>query len=148
VAKDPAVDPEQVIRWAEQAVAGDRNAWYLHVLGAAHYRAGHLDEAIRRLDESEAANWAEEGRAQNRLVLAMAHLRLGHADRARALLDGVHRWWQRVEAGATDGSVAVFPTDWLPLQLLRAEAEGLIVGPSGGLPGSAGSGRGRAAAIP
>jgi hypothetical protein len=42
------------------------------------------------------------------------------------LLEEVERWWKDVEAGKTDGAVAFTTTDWLPLQLLRREAEALI----------------------
>src|SRR5262249_46076870 len=98
LASDPVVDPETVIRWAKQAVASDRNPWYLHSLGAAHYRADHLDEAIRRLEESNARDWSREGKAQSRLLLAMAHHRLGHRPQAHALLVEVEQWWKTVEA--------------------------------------------------
>jgi hypothetical protein len=63
---------------------------------------------------------------QNRLVLAMAYHRLGQAKQARALLDEVRRWWDGLEAARTDGAVTMPLTDWLPLQLLRREAEALI----------------------
>ena len=101
--------------------------WYLHALGLAHYRAGQFVEAIQRLEESNTGNWVDEGKMQNRLVLAMAHHRLGHTAQSRALLDEVERWWQTVEAAKTDGAVAFSATDWLPLQLLRREAEAVIL---------------------
>ncbi len=108
-----------------------RPPWYLHVLGAAHYRAGHFDQAIKRLEESNAAfsefDVRRRCKLQNRLVLAMAHERLGHAAQARALLAEVQRSWQRIEAAKTDGAVALPTVDWLPLQLLRREAEALIL---------------------
>ena len=123
---EPVVESAQAVRWAEQAVASDRNAWYLHVLGLAHYRAGQLDRAIQRLEESNAGDWGEPGdKHQNQLVLAMAHHRLGHALSARALLDEVERWWKGVEAAKTQLAFRN-TTDWLPLQLLRREAEALI----------------------
>jgi WD40 repeat protein/serine/threonine protein kinase len=128
VAAAPVVDPERVIRWAERAVASSLNGWNLHTLGVAHYRAGRLDEAIKRLEESNAGDWGEQGRMQNRLVLAMAHQRLGHLAQARALLDAVTRWWSGIEAARIDGAVAMPLTDWLPLQLFRREAEALILG--------------------
>jgi tetratricopeptide (TPR) repeat protein len=123
---EPVVDPAQAIRWAEQALESNLGAFYLHTLGLAHYRAGQLDRAIRRLEESNAGKWKERGKMQNRLVLAMAHHRLGHAAPARALLEEVERWWKDIEAARTEGAVEVVTTDWLPLQLLRREAEALI----------------------
>jgi tetratricopeptide (TPR) repeat protein len=124
---EPVVEPAQAVRWAEHAVARDRNAWNLHVLGLAHYRAGQLDRAIQRLEESNAGAWGSAGgKQQNQLVLAMAHHRLGHAPSARALLDEVERWWKGVETAKTQ--LAFFnTTDWLPLQLLRREAEAVIL---------------------
>ena len=52
---EPVVEWEQVIRWAEATLQNGRPPWYLHVVGAAHYRAGHLDQAIKWLEESNAA---------------------------------------------------------------------------------------------
>ena len=124
---DPVVAPEQAIRWAEQAVAIGRTAWYLHVLGAAHYRAGHYDEAIRLLGESNAGVWGEDRKAQNRLVLAMAYQRLGESTKARALLSEVAEMWNIIEAEKDDGAVSMPATDWLPLQIYRREAEALIL---------------------
>jgi tetratricopeptide (TPR) repeat protein len=127
---DPAIDPEQVVQWAERAVAGGlNNSWHHHVLGLAHYRAGHFAEAIRLLEESNSGVWdpTRQGPVQNQLVLAMAHHRLGHAAQSRALLDEVERWWKGIEAAMTDGAVTVCPTDWLSLQLLRSEAEAVVL---------------------
>ena len=128
---EPVVEPDQVIRWAEAALRDDRRPWYLHVLGAAHYRAGHLDQAIKWLEESNTAwsnfNTNDDDRLQNRLVLAMVHERLGHAAQARALLAEVERSWQRILAAKTDGAVSLQTPDWLPLQLLRSEAEALVL---------------------
>jgi tetratricopeptide (TPR) repeat protein len=127
LAPDLVVAPEQAIRWAEQAVASERNAWYLHVLGAAYYRAGHYDEAIRCLGESNDGVWGEDRKAQNRLVLAMAYQRLGESTKSRALLSEVAEMWNIIEAEKVDGAVSMPATDWLPLQIYRREAEALIL---------------------
>jgi tetratricopeptide (TPR) repeat protein len=127
LARDSVVAHEQVIRWAEQAVASERNAWYLHVLGAAYYRAGNYDEAIQRLGESNAGVWGEDRKAQNRLVLAMAYQRLGESTKARALLSEVAEMWNIIEAEKDDGAVSMPATDWLPLQIYRREAEALVL---------------------
>jgi len=124
---EPVVELDQVIRWAEQAVTRAHTPWYLHALGVAHYRAGHFEEAIHRLEESIAGGWGEEGKAQNRLVLAMANQRLGHVAKARALLDEVFRWWNTVEAAKIDGAASLPATDWLARQIFRHEAEALIL---------------------
>jgi hypothetical protein len=64
---------------------------------------------------------------QNSLVLAMANERLGHAAQARALLAEVQRLWERIEAAKTDGAVSMPTVDWLPVQVLRREAEAVIL---------------------
>jgi tetratricopeptide (TPR) repeat protein len=133
---EPVVEPEQVIRWAESALRDSRRPWYLLVLGAAHYRAGHLDQAIKWLEESNAAYRGNPYAAdpfsvgdtmQNDLVLAMAHERSGHSAQARALLAEVRRSWRRIESARTDGAVPLVTPDWLPMQLLRREAEAVIL---------------------
>jgi hypothetical protein len=123
---DPVVEPEQTIRGAEQAVASERDAWYLHVLGTAHYRAGHYNEAIQRLGESHAGDWKEDRKTQNRLVLAMAYQRLGEATKARVLLDEAAEMWHTIEGEKVYGAVSMPVIDWLPLQIYRREAEVLI----------------------
>jgi tetratricopeptide (TPR) repeat protein len=131
LASDPVVEPDQVVGWAEQAVGGGSKRWDLHLLGTALYRAGRYEEAIKRLGEliTSSSGKPETGPAgaQIRLVLAMAHQRMGNATQARALLDEVVRWWNNVEAGKTDGAVSVPAPEWLWLQVLRREAELLIV---------------------
>ncbi len=124
---ESVIDPGTVIRWAGQAVASDKNPWYLHSLGVAHYRADHLDEAIKLLEESDARDWSREGKAQSRLLEAMAHHRKGHRPQARALLVAVQHWWKSIAATQSDGAVAMPTTDWLPLQLLLREAEAVIL---------------------
>src|SRR5262249_43096494 len=107
---EPVVEPEQVIRWAESALRDGRRPWYLHVLGAAHYRAGHLDQAIKWLQESNAAyrdTPSADDTLQNDLVLAMAHERSGYSARARALLADAQRSWRRIESARTDGAVSL-----------------------------------------
>jgi hypothetical protein len=45
MARKSPVDPARIVQWANQAVASGNQAWYLHVLGLAQYRAGQLDQA-------------------------------------------------------------------------------------------------------
>jgi WD40 repeat protein/tetratricopeptide (TPR) repeat protein len=122
----PVIDAEDLIRWAEAAASAERNAWHLHALGTAYYRAGHLGEAIRILDESNDSGWAVEGKAQNRLILAMAHHRLGNRTRARALLDGVIGWWSTLEDDELGGRPALSAAGWMSLNVYRREAEALV----------------------
>jgi tetratricopeptide (TPR) repeat protein len=128
---EPVVEPEQVIRWAESALRDGRQPWYLHVLGAAHFRAGHLDQAIKWIEEAKTAySGAASGdnyQLQNILVLAMAYKRSGHTAQARALLAEAENLYQRVQAAKTGDVVSMPTVDWLPLQLLRREAEAVIL---------------------
>jgi WD40 repeat protein/tetratricopeptide (TPR) repeat protein len=131
LASEPVVEPDQVVRWAEQVSSSGARRWDLHLLGTALYRAGRFEEAIKRLGEliSSSSGKQETGPAgaQIRLVLAMAHHRMGDATKARALLDEVVQWWNNVEAGKTDGAVSLPASEWLWLQVLRREAEALIL---------------------
>jgi Flp pilus assembly protein TadD len=131
LASEPVVEPDQVVGWAEQAVGGRSMPWAINLLGTALYRAGRFEEAINRLGEliTRSSGNPETGPAgaQVRLVMAMAHQRMGNATQARALLDEVVRWWNNVEAAKTDGAVSLPPPEWLWLQVLRHEAEALIL---------------------
>jgi len=128
---EPVIEPEQVIRWAQHAVANRRAPGDLQALGTAIYRAGHFHEAIIRLEEiiarSQGKFGTAERTAQNRLVLAMAYQRLGNVAKARALLGEVRQWWNSVEASKIDGAVSMLTPDWLCVQILRSEAEALIL---------------------
>src|SRR5262249_16942482 len=124
-------EPDQVVGWAKQAVGGGSKRWDPQILGTALYRAGRFEEAIKQLDDlvTRASGKQETGTAgaQIRLVLAMAHLRMGNATKAHARLDEVVQWWSNIEAGKTDGAVSLAVPEWLWLQVLRREAETLIV---------------------
>jgi WD40 repeat protein/serine/threonine protein kinase/tetratricopeptide (TPR) repeat protein len=131
LASEPVVEPDQVVGWAEQVVGGGSKRWAPQLLGTALYRAGRFEEAIKRLGELSTSTSGKQetpsARAQSRLVLAMAHQRMGNAAEARALLDEVLRWWNTVEAAKIDGAVSLPVPEWLWLQVLRREAEVLIL---------------------
>jgi hypothetical protein len=57
----------------------------------------------------------------------MAYQRRGEVAKARAELDQVMEWWKALEAARTDDAVAMPTTDWLPLQVLRREAEAVVL---------------------
>jgi eukaryotic-like serine/threonine-protein kinase len=131
LAAEPVVEPEQVIGWAETPLRYGRPPWNLHVAGAAHYRAGHFAQAIKWLEESNAAFSAytsgDHFQLQNRFVLAMAQKRSGRAAQARAMLAEAQRLWQRIEAARTAAAVSLPTVDWLPMHILRREAESVIL---------------------
>jgi tetratricopeptide (TPR) repeat protein len=120
LAPDAVADPVVPIRKAETALAtypaGIRH-YTLGILGAALYRAGRLDEAIRRLELSD-RDWTGVGVARNWAFLAMAHHRMGHREDAR-------RWLEKLRAYAP-GNATQFFWESVEIGILRREAESLI----------------------
>ncbi len=127
---DLGVDPAVLVGLAERGArsfAGNER-----ILGAALYRAGQFDAAIKNLEKAAAV---QTPKAWEWLFLAMAHQRLNHADQARAylkkatqLIEAIERtnpndpldkgpywagWYERVEVG-----------------YLRREAEALLNRPA------------------
>jgi WD40 repeat protein len=125
----PAADPARAVAVAETALADDPdNPSYLNTLGAALYRAGRSDDAVRRLEEAVKAG-GRGGSGWDRLFLALAHQDLGHADQARHWLDEAVSWIDQALAGRLEDPGAILPSTWeqrLELDLLRREAEKLI----------------------
>jgi eukaryotic-like serine/threonine-protein kinase len=119
----PSMDerPEELVRLAElgaDGAAGPEKGRFLNTVGAALYRAGRFEEAIRRLDEaiqlkggaSEPRDWA---------FLAMAHQRLEHRDQARHYLKTLS---SRQPSSEADQLWAE-----LEIRVLRSEAEATIL---------------------
>ena len=96
-----------------------------------HYRAGHFDQAIQYLEESIrayiAGGYAGGSDLEPGLRLALAQSRLGHTQAGTRLHGQIPACLKRVEDTKSDGAVSLSTTDWLPLQLLRREAEALIL---------------------
>jgi hypothetical protein len=91
----------------------------LTTLGAALYRAGRFEEAIRRLNEgfqTRGSGSLPRGFA----FLALAHHRLGHRDEAQRWLDKL------IASRATETSSSSW--DDMPIGILSREAEALIFG--------------------
>ncbi|MBA4107863.1 MAG: serine/threonine protein kinase [Pirellula sp.] len=103
---------------------------YLSTLGAALYRAGRFDEAKHRFVEAIAATPADSSDLRavtySRLFLAMAHQRLGRAEEAQHFLNQAI---QAIDQPASIGErkLAEAWHSLLPLQLLRQEAERILV---------------------
>src|SRR5262249_29409246 len=119
---DAVADREAPIRLAEAALArwseGERSD-VLNTLGAALYRAGRFEEAIRRLNESSNTR-GDEGVPKGFAFLAMAHHRLGHQDDAK-------HWLDKLIASQVN-EVPGSSWDDLEIRILRREAEALILG--------------------
>jgi tetratricopeptide (TPR) repeat protein len=126
---DPSPDPVDLVQRAAAYPAffkGER----AYVVGAALLRAGRLDEAIRRFQESLAIEpeWYVHG--LNAYGLALAHHRLGHLEEARRWLDKAESWLNELDRMyATTPPSAVGRLEvpysfdsWVYAQVLRREA--------------------------
>jgi tetratricopeptide (TPR) repeat protein len=114
-------DAEAPVRLAEAAVKGadeSLKADALRTLGAALYRAGRFDKAIRRLEEGIQLR-AGASAPSDLPFMAMAHHRLSHHDEA-------HRWLDRLQNLQPSADPNKF-WDELEIRLLRSEAEAVIL---------------------
>jgi hypothetical protein len=121
---DAVADPDLPIRMAEKALADHRadvQQYGLGTLGAALYRAGRIDEAIGRLNESEKA-FGGSGLPQDWAFLAMAHHKKG--DSKEAL-----RWLSKLRSYRPDLTFGMKP-EVAEIQILHREAEAVIAGRS------------------
>jgi serine/threonine protein kinase/WD40 repeat protein/tetratricopeptide (TPR) repeat protein len=87
IGPDALPDPGRVVALAEKAYEQSPTADVRNTLGAALYRAGKWEEAVRVLDQNHGAAAAADW-----LFLAMAHFRLGHAEAARAHWNRAVTW--------------------------------------------------------
>ena len=98
----------------------------------ALYRADRYEEALRVLEEKVINPRTRPLRAS--LILAMLHQKLGRADEARKWLDTAADVFRESDSGTTPGVPRLSWVQRLEAQMLRGEAEALIVwGPD--LPG-------------
>jgi WD40 repeat protein len=124
LAPDAVADPKAPVRLAQAALAGPAETGrarsnVLKTLGAALYRAGQFEEAMRRLDESIQTQ-GEGGDPRAFAFLALAHYRLGHHDEAE-------RWLNKLVACRPEEGFD-FSTDDMEIRILHREAESLILG--------------------
>jgi serine/threonine protein kinase/tetratricopeptide (TPR) repeat protein len=112
-------DPGRAITLAQKVVTTQpKNARYRTTLGAALYRAGKFDEAVRELNEARATWPDKEGSRFDWLFLAMVYHRRGEEDKAREFL--------AKEANRAQRDVELSFDQRLELLLLRREAEVLL----------------------
>jgi tetratricopeptide (TPR) repeat protein len=119
-APDAVADLTVPVQLAEAALAGypaEQKRLALNTLGAALYRAGRIDEAIARLDESVKASGGS-GTPEDWVFLAMAQHKKGNADEAR-------RWLEKVRAYVNDEKTA-FSNELVEARFLLREAEALL----------------------
>jgi tetratricopeptide (TPR) repeat protein len=120
---EATADPGAPVRLAKIALGGAApfdKPNYLNTLGAALYRAGRYDEAIRRLEEAvQARGGAGESIPDDWEFLALTHHRLGQRAEARRWLDRLREHWPSEEPARF--------WDELAIRLLRSEAEAVIL---------------------
>jgi tetratricopeptide (TPR) repeat protein len=123
ITPEMTADPQRVIEWARLAEERAPLPWHRHVVGAAYYRAGDYEEALRWLHSSLEQPW-DVGRPLNQFVMAMIHLLMGHDDRGSALLKESIRSYEEMESRRVDGAVpGVFAADWMTIEIYRREAK-------------------------
>jgi tetratricopeptide (TPR) repeat protein len=129
---DGVSDPAQLVPLAR--VAARLYHGNLIVIGAACYRAGEYEEAVRVFDD---AARRKPARAWESCFNAMAHHHLGHADRARRCLQSAADWIAKADQpdsiGFEDREHAWGGlTERFEFSLLYAEASDLIAGARSG----------------
>ena len=140
---EPVADFERLVGHADRAADAHRGQWYcLYVLGIAEYRAGHYEQAVRRLKESLKGSPETVPHALSYPVLAMAHHRRGETAEARRVLaaadDAIENWTQVMYERPVGsrwvvhrGAVGEWPYpwwDWVEYRLYYREAKLLIEG--------------------
>jgi predicted Zn-dependent protease len=116
-AAESGVDPAAVVRAAEAAVDDDPDeAARLLTLGAAHYRAGRIADAVNRL---RAAQSDQDIEPFVQFYLALAYHRLGDANEGKRCRDRAIAWDDK------NGRSASWQ-DRLRLRSLRGEADTLL----------------------
>jgi tetratricopeptide (TPR) repeat protein len=119
---DAVADRDAPVRLAVSAVNSNdderHRANYLNTLGAALYRAGRFEEAIRRLEEGIRKRGGE-GLPQDWVFLALSHYRLGHRAESR-------RWLDRLRDRQPREDLSSMVVE-LEIRLLRSEAEAVIL---------------------
>jgi tetratricopeptide (TPR) repeat protein len=93
---DTPPEPSDLVQRALKYVTSNRGE-EAYVVGSALLRAGRLDEAVGRFQQSLAVqpDWPNHG--LNAYGLALAHHRLGHPDDACRWLDIGERWLDRLD---------------------------------------------------
>ena len=119
-ASDAVADLAVPVQMAEKVLAGfppEQKRLVVNTLGVALYRAGRIDEAIVRLDESVKASGGV-GLPQDWAFLAMAHHKKGNGDEARRCLEKLRSHKPDEKAG--------FSTDVVECRMFHREAEALL----------------------
>jgi tetratricopeptide (TPR) repeat protein len=126
LAEGAVADPARPVAWAELVTEHRPVPWVTHAVGAAHYRAGQFDQAVRAFRKSQALAPTWPGQCMNDAFLTLAYARLGQSDEARRYLEKTDRWLADADRDLAAEQVGfprkIFPADWLIVQVVRREA--------------------------
>jgi serine/threonine protein kinase/Flp pilus assembly protein TadD len=127
----PVGDAAELVRRAEQVIAGWYASWTLQTAGVAHLRAGNFEQAAARLREGIELGAEAPEHALGYAPLAMALHRQGKADEAKQALARAERafdGWTKRMAEEPVGTMPIRWWDWLEGSLYYREATTLITG--------------------
>jgi hypothetical protein len=126
---DAVPNPERLIPLAQVAVRLNRTS--VRIVGAAFYRAGRYEDAVRKLEDSARLM---KPKSWDWCFLAMAHMHLGHTADAERCLQAAERWIAEAHQPPTESfwySQQVWGgfTERFEFGQLYAEAAALIKAP-------------------
>ena len=101
----------------------------LYVAGWAHLKAGHNEQALQRLEESNKANWFGRGIADP--LIAIAHHELGNADEAVRAFERSQKLIDRIldeSVERLNGAPSIPWVDWIELLINHREASIVVKG--------------------
>ena len=120
-----------LLKLQEQVVAKDPTLWhYALTYGAILCRAGRYEQSIQQLTASCKLH-PQGGNGYDWFFLALAHHHLGYRDEARRWLAKAVVWIEPAALGKINDPFIGTPLAWtdrLTMDLLRGEAEELILG--------------------
>jgi tetratricopeptide (TPR) repeat protein len=125
-------DPARVVKRARERLAltappNPHNAFSVHVVGLAYFRAGQYREAVDCLSKDPGPQDVEAIQVLDWLVLALAEAKLDRPREARQWLARASKWIEKKSRSLPPGG-AVVPAewlwrDWVLVQALHREAE-------------------------
>jgi tetratricopeptide (TPR) repeat protein len=133
IAPDSKVDLDKIVEALEKVkpTASTPSAYLaLRARGAAHYRYGDFEAAVKHL--TEAAELRKQPSPSTWYFLAMAHHRLNNKERAKEWLEKANRWLEQSHNKPAANAQGRLSWDDLPwneratLELLGREVRGLL----------------------
>jgi WD40 repeat protein/serine/threonine protein kinase len=123
------VDPERIVEWDRLVVSSVRDRVTLEPLGYALYRAGHLQEAVKVLQEELTLHGAVPDKLAAAFTLALAYRELGQQEAAR-------QWYQfgvttlkSATPPCPDDPTRWAPWDWMRVNFWYREAKAVFEPP-------------------